>query len=451
MVRIRILTFALATTLLGSGPAMAQHRVRPGPTLARLLSRVDPGDARTVAAFWDSTAARGTPFLDPAPGDSMRVLAQFVYRASGIDNVILENGVAGWGYILNQLEHVTGTDIWHMTVDVPADIRLGYTFRENDDLIPWYLEPDQAKRWAKNRPDPLNPVVDSAQGRRSLLLGPRAAPDTWSRARTGVPSGRLEELSLESRALGAERRFTVYTPPGASTEGLSLLVIFDGGVYRRAVRVPVILDNLIAADSIRPVVAVFVNQVDRNAELVPNEPFAEFIAGELIPFVRRRYGLDTAARSTILLGSSHGGLASDWIALTHPDVIGNVISQSASLWWSPDGDPEPEFLDRFVAREPKKDVRFWIEVGTFEIDRTRGGAPGQVDVSRHFRDVLQARGYDVAWSTFPGGHEYQSWRVTTPAALIHFLGRRSARQPSSSGPTGAPPQRAGEPGQSVPR
>ncbi|MGD8278872.1 MAG: hypothetical protein PVH00_12625 [Gemmatimonadota bacterium] len=41
-----------------------------------------------------------------------------------------------------------------------------------------------------------------------------------------------------------------------------------------------------------------------------------------------------------------------------------------------------------------------------------------------FRDVPVARGYDVAWSTFPGGHEYQSRRVTTPAALIHFLLKR---------------------------
>jgi len=436
----RFPTLALALMLLlPAAPAAAQRRTEPGPTLVRLLAPVDAADPRTVAAFWDSAAARGTPFLDPVSGDSLRVLAQFVWRATGIDNVILENGVAGWGYALNKLTHVAGTDIWHMTVDVPADIRLGYMFRENDDLVPWYLEPDQAKRWAANRPDPLNPVVDSAQGRRSVLLGPRAAPDTWSVPHSRVPQGRLEELTFESRALGVTRAFTVYTPPGTSSGGLPLLVIFDGGVYRRVVRVPAILDNLIAADSIRPVVAVFVTQVNRNAELLPNEPFTTFIADELIPFVRRRYALSDDPRSTILLGSSHGGLAADWIALSRPDVIGNVISQSASLGWSPGWTGEPEAPASRAAREPREDVRFWIEAGAFEIDRTRGGAPGQLDVSRHFRDVLVARGYDVAFSVFPGGHEYQSWRITTPAALIHFLGKRTGLPSPSAAPSGAPP------------
>ncbi|MEP7345103.1 MAG: alpha/beta hydrolase-fold protein [Gemmatimonadaceae bacterium] len=124
------------------------------------------------------------------------------------------------------------------------------------------------------------------------------------------------------------------------------------------------------------------------------------------------------------MGSSHGGLAAIWLARAHPDAIGNVISQSASLWWSPERDSEPEFLARAMAQEPRREIRFWLEVGSFETDRTNGGGPGQVDVSRHFRDVLMAKGYDVVFSEFPGGHEYQSWRVTTPRALRHFLGSK---------------------------
>lgn len=166
---------------------------------------------------------------------------------------------------------------------------------------------------------------------------------------------------------------------------------------------------------------MFVNQTNRMVELAPNPGFTEFITGELIPFVRTRHHLAATPQRTIVLGSSHGGLAADWMAISHPEVVGNVISQSASLWWSPPNEPEPEYLSRLVAKQPKAAVRYWIEVGRFEIDKSNGNGPGQVDVSRHFRDVLVARGYNVAYSEFPGGHEYQSWRVTTPAALMHFL------------------------------
>lgn len=390
--------------------------------MERLLERVHAGDAASVRAFWDSIAARGTPLLDPVPGDTMRVLAGFVYRSDTARNVVLENGVNGWAYIMNQLARVPGTDIWHETVSVPADIRLGYVFRENDDLLPFYLDTARARRWAHNRPDPFNPRVDSAQGKRSVLIGPRAAPDRWSRPRPGAPTGTIEDLQLESPAYGGPRKFSVYLPPGSAATGLPLLVFFDGGAYRAFVRLPTIMDNLLAAGLIRPAVVVFVYQVDRATELRPNPRFTTFIADELIPFVRRRYGLSTDPARTILGGSSLGGLSADAIALDRPDVVGGVISQSASLWWSPPGKPEPEYLARRAAREPRQPIRFYLEVGRFEVDRTAGGAPGQEAVSQHFRDVLVAKGYDVAYSTFPGGHEYQSWRVTLPNALIHFLG-----------------------------
>ncbi|MEP7380362.1 MAG: alpha/beta hydrolase-fold protein [Gemmatimonadota bacterium] len=362
--------------------------------------------------------------IDPIKGDATRVLAEFVYRGASIQNVVLENGVNGWVYALNQLERVAGSDIWHLTVAVPADVRLGYVFRENDDLIPWYAEPQQGKRWSANRPDPLNPRVDSAQNRRSQLIGPRAEPDTLSFARSGVPAGRVEEITIDSRAVEATRSVAVYLPPRVPTTGLPILLVFDGPTYRHTVRLPLILDNLIAANRITPVVAIFVSQLNRMQELAPNEGFTRYICDELLPTVRARFGVTADPRRTIVMGSSHGGLAADWMGLSHPELFGNVISQSASLWWSPDGDPEPEFLARHVVREPRTATRFWIEVGRFEVDQSQGGGPGQVEVSRHFRDVLRAKGNEVSYSEFPGGHEYQSWRVTTPRALMHFLAPR---------------------------
>jgi enterochelin esterase family protein len=40
----------------------------------------------------------------------------------------------------------------------------------------------------------------------------------------------------------------------------------------------------------------------------------------------------------------------------------------------------------------------------------------------HLRDVLIAKGYDVSFRTFPGGHDYLWWRETVADGLISLLG-----------------------------
>ena len=57
-----------------------------------------------------------------------------------------------------------------------------------------------------------------------------------------------------------ERNLSVYTPPDyrASGQPYALLVLFDESAYLNNVPTPVILDNLIAAGKIPPMVAVLI-------------------------------------------------------------------------------------------------------------------------------------------------------------------------------------------------
>jgi enterochelin esterase-like enzyme len=65
-----------------------------------------------------------------------------------------------------------------------------------------------------------------------------------------------------------------------------------------------------------------------------------------------------------------------------------------------------------------------LEAGVFEVDRfATGGAI--LESSRHFRDVLRAKGYDVIFTQFAGGHDYLSWRGTLADALIGLVGTKS--------------------------
>jgi hypothetical protein len=114
-----------------------------------------------------------------------------------------------------------------------------------------------------------------------------------------------------------ERDIAVYTPPGYERNGapLGLLIVFDGEWYLTLVPTPTILDNMLADRKIPPLVAVFVDNPSRSAELHCNPVFADFLANELVPWIRGRYAVSDDPARTTLTGSSAGGLASTCAAL----------------------------------------------------------------------------------------------------------------------------------------
>src|SRR5439155_713104 len=84
---------------------------------------------------------------------------------------------------------------------------------------------------------------------------------------------------------------------------------------------------------------------------------------------------------------------SAYMALRHSEVFGNVLSQSGAFWWAPDhhggicgakcpesgGRSEDRFMDgstegNWMAKQfvvsPKLPVRFYLDAGTFEVDKS---------------------------------------------------------------------------------
>ena len=123
-------------------------------------------------------------------------------------------------------------------------------------------------------------------------------------------------------------------------------------------------------------------------------------------------------------GVSYGGLASIWMGYRLPHVFGNVISQSASLWWGPGYDLEkplpqqsytPEWLIDQYARSPRLSVRIWQEFGLLELE-DRMIAP-----NRRMAAVLRDKGYDHIYNEFASAHDWAHWRVSLAHALIAML------------------------------
>lgn len=51
---------------------------------------------------------------------------------------------------------------------------------------------------------------------------------------------------------------------------------------------------------------------------------------------------------------------------------------------------------------------------------------GRLHANLHLRDVLFAKGYDVSFRVFPGGHDYLWWRETIADGLTALLGSAGA-------------------------
>ena len=190
---------------------------------------------------------------------------------------------------------------------------------------------------------------------------------------------------VHSDILQNDRSVRVYTPSGYSQnhEPYALLVLFDGTIYADSLDLPAILDNLIAARRIKPTVAVLLDSPNRGKELFFDTCFVDFLIKELLPWIRSAYHVTTEPAKAVIGGMSLGGLTAAFVAMHHPEVLGNVLSQSGSFSYgqngsgsySPEIDLEEEWLTRQYATREKVSLRFYLDVGVLENYRDQPQIP----------------------------------------------------------------------------
>ncbi|VWC42141.1 alpha/beta hydrolase-fold protein [Burkholderia lata] len=426
-------------------PCAQQRAPVPGiasPRVATLAAELAAGGS--TDAFWREVAASGTPLVEPVPAQPARIdatiarglnppdeatrLVTFLWRGAR-DNVRLLGSPSGEH---DTLRHLPGSDVWYRSYVVPATTRISYLLAPD---VPELDLDDGARRraiLATAQRDPLNPhafmnpAPDPFQGKSVLELRD-APPQPWIAARANVPAGSLTAYRFVSTVLGNTRDVYLYRPAGyrADDPARALVVVFDAHAYVDAVPTPTILDNLIAEGRVPRTAALIVGNPDgatRGRELPPNPAFARFLAEELMPWARRE-GVSAPAARTVIAGSSYGGLASAYAALRHPELFGNVLSQSGSFWWAPtQGDARTrtaEWLTREYGERERLPVRFYLESGRFEDGK---GPAGIGTTSRHLRDVLQAKGYAVRYASTASGHDYLHWRGSLACGLVALIG-----------------------------
>ncbi|HSS79046.1 MAG TPA: enterochelin esterase [Thermoanaerobaculia bacterium] len=429
--RIACVTAGLLLRLVFPGVAASAEELA-SPRLGALRQEVKADGPAALERFWRRLADEGTPLVEPVEKGDER-LVTFLWRGGDeTRNVVVVASPSDLGSEESiegaRLSRIPGTDVWYKSRRLRADARFAYALSVNDSLGPSAKATDQEEeaRWAALKRDPLNPRR-APEPLASLVELPAAPKQPWIEANPKVPAGRVEEHRFRSERLGNERIVRVYTPPGYDPHGkpYGLAIILDGRTYTSEVPTPTVLDNLLAAGRIPPLVAVFIANPSpeaRSLELSCYPLFAEFLGRELIPWVRRGYRVTADPAQTAIAGSSLGGLAAACAASTIPDVFGNVLSLSGSFYWWPSGETEPEWLARQLATRPKLPLRFYLEAGLME-DRARGEAPSLLAANRHLRTVLRAKGYAVEYREFNGGHSTLNWRGSIANGLLALFGR----------------------------
>ena len=398
----------------------------------QLIASDAPGNRAAVDRFINQLQGEG-PLIEQTDDDPHSSLISFLWEGNDETRNVAILGGPATGEFGAKMIRLANTSLWYRTDRVSNDARFGYSFLVD---IPDYLfllkDPTAEDKYFKDhplRPDPLNPKVVSANSSRVDLS--EALPQPWlepmsdtEQIKHGVAP--LSEHTITSDVLNQDRKVLVYTPPtyDSNNAPYGLLVLFDGYAFtnRDQIPVPTILDNLIVAKTIPPLVAVFITQTaDRNKELNCSEAFADFTAKELVPWVRQNYHVASDASQTIVGGLSLGGLMASYSGYRHPEVLGNVLSLSGSYPWAPgmfEGtlapNEEPGWLTRQYLTSPRLPVRFYAAAGRFE-----NTFPFNLLGENHrFRDVLQAKGYVITYSEFNGGHSPISWRGPFVDGLI---------------------------------
>lgn len=345
------------------------------------------------------------------------------------------------------MQRVGTSQVWSWSTDLPSSTRTTYLLAPNDSRVPLSRERNFRRRYSHWRLDPFNPkhfvtpkdpeVKGDWESRWSVLELPRAPRDPLTQPRPAVPKGTVTQFRLKSRVLRNSRRAWFYEPPPATPamRPPGLVLAFDGKVHTEGIPVPTLMDNLQARGELGRTWMLSLDSLgeeQRQQELACHPPFVEFLVREVLPWLERRLPERISPARTFLAGQSLGGLAAVHGVLLHPERFAGALSQSGAFGWTPGKRGEaPEWLAREVASARIPPRRFFLEAGRMETTRFLPDQPTLLESNRHMRDVLMARGHEVRYQEFEGGHDYVCWRESFSTGLRALLATAPRKEASA--------------------
>jgi enterochelin esterase family protein len=266
----------------------------------------------------------------------------------------------------------------------------------------------------------------------------------------GVAKGQIiGPLEFRSKIIPGNtvRRYWIYVPAGYNAANPPNLLVWQDGM--RAVpdttplRIPIVLDNLIAKKEIAPTLGIFITPGNTGTEHYPDnlgtgnpnhraqeydemsDDYSQFLIQEMLPEVAKTYKFSSDPAKRAIGGTSSGAICSFTVAWHHPDQFGNIISMIGSytsIGYHPATATTPEKFggDTYpglIRRAPPKKMKIYLEDGTNDLDNQFGNwhlanmqmlsslqwANSNADTSRN-EAVKNGPRYDIRFEWGDGPH-----------------------------------------------
>jgi len=179
---------------------------------------------------------------------------------------------------------------------------------------------------------------------------------------------RLETIELTSKLVPSPVRVAVLLPDGyQASQKLPLLLMLHGGGgdERFLTQMRPVVDAAWAAGELPPAVTVTPN-VQRSLYMDykdGSQRWETFIVTEMVPELRRRYGLAAERSKTVVTGISMGGLGSLRLGFDHPEMFGGLAAMEAGI------EPALSFDDVKMRNRFQRNDQFFASIFGNPVDR----------------------------------------------------------------------------------
>ena len=235
-----------------------------------------------------------------------------------------------------------------------------------------------------------------------------------------IPHGALSQRFYYSKVLQKTQRMQIWTPSGFEKIGTKMPVLYlihGGGDNDRSWSevgcACNILDNLMAAGKIKPMVVVMPDgSIPTNKMLDRPVLFAKLLMKDIIPFVESNYKVYTDSEHRAIMGLSMGGLETLEAIMTYPDAFGYVCPLSSGWWLSKEWIEKRMISDNKEARIARiNKIASKLNSSLKLLYFTQGG-PEDLAYSNGMETlkIFKDAGVKFQYSESPGGHTWKVWR-----------------------------------------
>jgi enterochelin esterase-like enzyme/Spy/CpxP family protein refolding chaperone len=248
------------------------------------------------------------------------------------------------------------------------------------------------------------PVAASA-----TLALPNHAPADFTQVRPGIPKGKLETITYNSKSIGVDRKAVVYTPPNYDPDPKYPVLYLMHGIggnethWTNPGAANVILDNLIADNKAVPMIIVM-----PNGRATANPPTSNFMADfdyyadfekdllqDLMPYIESHYSVKADRDHRALTGLSMGGGQGINFGINNIDKFAWVggFSSAPNL-------QQPNVLIPKIQQARDRLSLLWIGCGDKD---------NLITGSWNLHQALVKAKIDHVWYVDSGVHEFPVW------------------------------------------